>query len=618
MISLASLCAVSGATYYVSYSIVSSQLDMRMQTMADRNASDLNLWFSSYRQLIECTASDIEITQSFEPELMIKIFVEKVRLSQKSIKDFYLGVAEENRLYIASGWVPPPSFQVTSRPWFKDAVAAGSAVIITKPFEDAVINSDQTTDFIVTFAKAVYRGERRVGVLAADISLKDVTKTVHNFSFGQNSYAFLLDGDGNVITHPNKRFLASKSGLNNINAVLGVEYSELIQAVRAKNRIHQSLRVRDYDGVKRKIVLSPIASSGWILGIATDESEYSKPLSLLLYGFASALFISLLIGIFVMLRLVRGMTHPIQLLHNAVKSFSSNDMNARIDLNRNDELGELAASFNQMGDTIQTRTRELQELNEKLVKLDSTKSDFLSTVSHELRTPLTSVMGFAKIIKKKQEDVIFPAITGNDPKVVKSVNQVREDLNIIVSESERLTALINDVLDIAKMDSGKIEWKLELLAPIDLISRATAATSSLFEKKGITLVIEVEADLPEFRGDGDRFMQVMINLLSNAVKFTDAGSVTCRAKRSSHCVRISVIDTGIGIALKHHEAVFEKFRQIGNILSDKPTGTGLGLPICKEIVEHHGGRIWVESELGQGSTFCFEIPILNSFGTEHE
>jgi len=609
LISLASLCAVTAASYYVSHSIVSRQLDMRMQAMADRNASDLNLWFSTYKQLIECTASDIETTRSFDPRILKRIFVEKVRVSRKNIKDFYLGIAEENRLLIASGWVPPPSFQVRARPWFKDAVAAGTGVIITEPFEDAVINPDQSTDFIVTIAKAVYQGERRVGVLAADISLKEMTKTVRNFSFGLNSYAFLLDSAGNIITHPNAAFLASKSGLKNISAVPGVDYSGLVKAVQGKGPAAQNVRIQDYDGVDRTVVVSRIASSGWFLGIATDEAEYKKPLSKLFYGFAVALLVSLLIGIGVMVRLVKGMTHPIQLLHDAVQSFTSNDMNARIDLNRNDELGELALSFNQMGDTIQKRTGELQELNKKLVKLDSVKSDFLSTVSHELRTPLTSVMGFAKLIKKKQEEVIFPALTGNDPKVAKSVAQVRDNLNIIVSESERLTALITDVLDIAKMDSGKIEWKSEPVAAADIINRATAATSSLFDKKGIALERDIEADLPELVGDGDRLMQVMINLLSNAVKFTDAGRVTCRAIRSARGVRISVMDSGAGIAPEHHEAVFEKFRQIGDVLSDKPQGTGLGLPICKEIVEHHGGRIWVESELGKGSTFIFEIPV---------
>ena len=609
IISLVSLGIVTIASYYVAHTIVSSQLDMRMQAMADRNASQLNMWFNNYKQLIDCTVSDIETTQSFDPLIMNRIFVEKVRAAKKNIKDFYMGVAEENRLYIASGWIPPPSFQVKARPWYKDAVAADREVIITKPFEDAVINPDQSIDFIVTVARSVFRGKKRFGVLAADISLKDVTKTVRNYSFGQNSYAFLLDIDGNIIAHPDKHFLATKNGLKNISSVTGADYSEIIKAVGDTRHSVTSLKVNDYDGIKRKVVLSRIASSGWILGIATDYAEYHKPLNMLFYGFAVALLISMLVGIIIMLKLVKGMTSPIQLLHDAVQAFSLNDMHARINLNRNDELGELATSFNQMGDTIQKRTDELQELNKKLLKLDATKSDFLSTVSHELRTPLTSVLGFAKMIYKRQEEVIFPALTSDDPKLVKAVSQVRENLGIIVSESERLTALINNVLDIAKMDSGKNEWKTENVSVGDVIKRATAATSLLFNNKGIALETDIEPELPELVGDSDRLIQVMINLLSNAVKFTDAGTVICKAIRSSGGVLISVIDSGIGIAPEFYEEVFDKFKQIGDVLSDKPKGSGLGLPICKEIVGHHGGRIWVESELGKGSTFSFEIPI---------
>ncbi|MEI6213590.1 MAG: sensor histidine kinase [Desulfuromonadales bacterium] len=609
IICLTSLCVVTAVSYYVSHGLVTGQLDRRMQSMAARNAADLNLWFSTYKQLLDCTASDIETTRSFDPPMMQKIFVEKVRGSHKNIKDFYIGMADENVIHIASGWIPPASFQVQSRPWFKDAVAAGREVIITKPFEDAVINPDKTTDFIVTVAKTVYRDGRHFGVLAADISLKDVTSTVHNFNFGENSYAFLLDGDGNIIVHPNKDFLVTKSGLKNIVAVTGSQYQGLIQAAGDSKLVARSLKVQDYDGVTRKVVMSRIASSGWILGIATDESEYKKPLRSLFYGFAAALLISLLSAIFVMVRLVRGMTRPIQRLHDAVQAFTSNNMNARIDLNCNDELSELATSFNQMGATIQKRASELEELNLKLVKLDSVKSDFLSSVSHELRTPLTSVMGFAKMIRKKQEEVIFPALPGDDPRVAKSVAQVRDNLNIIVSESERLTSLINNVLDIAKMDSGIIEWKNDPCAPADIIKRATDVTSVLAEKKGITLVIDAEPDLPELVGDGDRFVQVLVNLISNAVKFTDNGSVTCQAQRSDQGILFSVIDTGNGIDPEHYDTVFEKFRQIGDVLSDKPTGSGLGLAICKEIVEHHGGRIWVESEPGKGSTFSFEIPV---------
>ena len=239
---------------------------------------------------------------------------------------------------------------------------------------------------------------------------------------------------------------------------------------------------------------------------------------------------------------------------------------------------------------------------------DAAKSAFLSTVSHELRTPLTSVLGFAKIIKKRLEDRIFPLVPKDDKKIVSTIQQVEDNLKVVVSEGERLTKLIDDVLDLAKIEAGKLEWHMESVTMAEIIDRATAATSSLFDQKGLRLEKQIATDLPPVTGDQDRLIQVVINLISNAVKFTDAGTITCRATRRGGEIVVSVIDTGMGIAPSDQPKVFERFKQVGDTLTDKPKGTGLGLPICREIVEHHGGRIWVDSEIGRGSTFSFSLP----------
>jgi signal transduction histidine kinase len=201
--------------------------------------------------------------------------------------------------------------------------------------------------------------------------------------------------------------------------------------------------------------------------------------------------------------------------------------------------------------------------------------------------------------------------------VQRAVQQVNDNLDIIVSEGARLTALINDVLDLAKIEAGKVDWKTEPVSAEEIIDRAAAATTALFEAKNLKQIVEVEPGLPGTVGDRDRLIQVVINLISNAVKFTDHGSVTCRAGREDDHLLISVTDTGLGIAPQDHERVFEQFVQVGDTLTDKPKGTGLGLPICKHIVEHHGGRIWVESELGKGSTFSFTLPIRSEWEDAH-
>jgi signal transduction histidine kinase len=293
-----------------------------------------------------------------------------------------------------------------------------------------------------------------------------------------------------------------------------------------------------------------------------------------------------------------------------------------------DEEIELLTRFARLASIALDNARlftEVQRAREEAETANQAKSAFLSMVSHELRTPLTSVLGFAHIIQKRLEERVFPAVQTEDVKTQRAMQQVRENVGIILGEGERLTAMINNVLDLAKIEAGKVEWHMQPLSVAEVIERATAATASLFEEKQLTLIKEVPEGLPPVVGDRDRLIQVVINLISNAVKFTPAarglpvvsgtgraeqGLVTCRASQSDGEVMISVSDTGIGIADADRTRVFEKFTQVGDALTEKPKGTGLGLPICKEIVEHHGGRIWVESEPGHGSTFSFTLPLI--------
>lgn len=260
----------------------------------------------------------------------------------------------------------------------------------------------------------------------------------------------------------------------------------------------------------------------------------------------------------------------------------------------------------QLGSVITIRDITLEK------EIDQMKTDFISTVSHELRTPLTSVLGFAKIIKKKLDDSIFPLIISDDKKVQKSISQISSNINIIVSEGERLTTLINEVLDLSKMEAGKIEWKKIETNFSEVIERAMSATTALFSNSDVKLISEIESDLPIVSIDKDRFIQVIINLISNASKFTEQGFVKCVAcfNNETQDIILKVIDTGIGIPADFVDKVFEKFKQVGDTLTNKPQGTGLGLSICKQIVEHHGGKIWAESEVGKGSTFSFTLPVV--------
>jgi K+-sensing histidine kinase KdpD/CheY-like chemotaxis protein len=300
-----------------------------------------------------------------------------------------------------------------------------------------------------------------------------------------------------------------------------------------------------------------------------------------------------------------------------VLSIQSTEQQNRFNENDQRLLNTIASSVGialrnaQLFEDVEQAKMEAEKASKTAEKANEAKSAFLSTVSHELRTPLTSVLGFAKIISKRLNDKIFPSLDQTDPKTGKAVNQITENLQVVISEGERLTHLINDVLDLAKIEAGRMEWNKESVSLAEVAERAIAATTSLFEQKGIKLIKMINPDVPDITGDADKLIQVVINLFSNAVKFTEKGAVNCEVSCDRNEVTVSVTDTGIGIAPEDYEAVFEQFKQVGgDTLTDKPKGTGLGLPICKEIVEHHGGHIWVESKLGKGSTFSFSIPFV--------
>jgi len=171
---------------------------------------------------------------------------------------------------------------------------------------------------------------------------------------------------------------------------------------------------------------------------------------------------------------------------------------------------------------------EAEAASKAAEKANEAKSAFLSTVSHELRTPLTSVLGFAKIIRKRLDEKIFPTVNRTDPKTDKAVNQITENLGVVISEGERLTHLINDVLDLAKIEAGKMEWNFEDVIMAEVAERAIAATTSLFDQKSLKLEKDIDEDLPPISGDRDKLIQVIINLISNSVKFTDEGLVKCK------------------------------------------------------------------------------------------
>jgi signal transduction histidine kinase len=244
---------------------------------------------------------------------------------------------------------------------------------------------------------------------------------------------------------------------------------------------------------------------------------------------------------------------------------------------------------------LQARNREIEDKGRQLEVASQHKSEFLANMSHELRTPLNAIIGFSEVLSER---------------MFGELNEKQEEyLKDIYASGTHLLSLINDILDLSKIEAGRMELELTDFDLPQAIDNALTLVRERAGRRGIALHQSVEAHLGEIKGDERKVKQVLLNLLSNALKFTpEGGRVEVRAGMVDGLAEISVTDTGVGISPEDQDAVFEEFRQVGTA-EKKAEGTGLGLTLCRKFVELHGGRIWVKSEVGVGSTFTFTIPV---------
>ncbi len=238
---------------------------------------------------------------------------------------------------------------------------------------------------------------------------------------------------------------------------------------------------------------------------------------------------------------------------------------------------------------------EIQEKSRQLELASQHKSQFLANMSHELRTPLNAILGYT--------EMMVDGLYGDLPA------KAQTTLERVQSNGKHLLGLINDVLDLSKIEAGQLALAIEEYSVADMVSTVMSATESLARTKGIALLSAVPPGLPRGHGDARRLTQVLLNLVGNAIKFTDDGKVEIRARQDGDRFKISVIDTGPGIAKADQAKIFEEFQQVDNSSTRKKGGTGLGLSISRKIVELHGGRIFVESDVGKGSNFKITIPV---------
>jgi signal transduction histidine kinase len=299
---------------------------------------------------------------------------------------------------------------------------------------------------------------------------------------------------------------------------------------------------------------------------------------------------------------------PVRAAESFLSDVAEGKFGGTVSVPNGDEFGALAARLNETSRELARLDAEqraaadvLRSLNARLEQASRAKSEFLANMSHELRTPLNAILGFTEMI----QDDLYGELPAD----------LKEPLADIQTNGHHLLRLINDVLDLSKIEAGRMELSLGDYAVEDVVGTVRASLRSLASERGLELVAEVEPNLPVAHGDGKRITQCLMNLVGNALKFTRQGRVAIGVERVGDLLRYRVSDTGIGIPADQIDAVFAEFKQVDATTTRDFGGTGLGLSITRKFVELHGGRIWVESELGKGSTFYFTIPVRAGGGT---
>ena len=447
------------------------------------------------------------------------------------------------------------------------------------------------------------------GVVAADVDLGSVIDAIRRAQIGAAGYAYAVDRRGQVIAHTTNGSLVLAN--TNLGALPQVQAALGDAAGTGKGAITDG---RDPQGMAVLSAFQSVEPPGWWVFVEEPLSEAFGPIQAALWRTAALLVVFLLVAIVTSVLLARNLAKPIEAVQVAAAKIGAGSFDERIEVNSRDELGALADEFNQMAgrlqasragleQKVQERTQELgtalAELDDKSRELEIVsrhKSEFLANMSHELRTPLNAISGFSQVLRKGLYGDI------NDKQA--------EYLDDILASARHLLSLIDDVLDLAKVEAGLIDLQIvPFFLPTTLERAVNIMREGAARDDGIGISLSAAPDVATVVGDERRIRQVVFNLLSNAVKFTPAGgTIDVTVERADGEVRVCVSDEGPGVATEDQARIFEEFQQAA-AGRQHGEGTGLGLALSKRLVELHGGRIWVDSEVGRGSRFVFTLPV---------
>jgi signal transduction histidine kinase len=437
------------------------------------------------------------------------------------------------------------------------------------------------------------------GVNVADVNLKFILEAVTSIKVGAAGHAYVADSSGQLIAHPDISLVLRKTDLSSL--------SQFQASLRGGTSPGEgAMTASDLAGRPVLTAYEAIPATGWTVFVEQPLDEAFAPIYASLARAAALLLLGLVISAAASLVLARRMIVPIDALRATAARMGAGALDQRIELRTGDELDDLADEFNRMTERlresyatleqkVRDRTRDLAAANERLREATLAKSRFLANMSHELRTPLNAIIGFS--------DLLLQRVPGE--LTAKQEGYVRD----VLDSGKHQLALVNDILDLSKVEAGRMELDTSTFPLEHAVATAAALVREQAVRRGIRFDVQVDPAIGAVTADERKLKQILLNLLSNAVKFTPPGGrVDLTARRADGIAEIAVHDTGRGISRDDQARIFDEFAQARSA-GYAEEGTGLGLTLARRFVELHGGRMWVESEEGRGSTFTFTLPL---------
>jgi signal transduction histidine kinase len=429
-------------------------------------------------------------------------------------------------------------------------------------------------------------------MLLVNYSVEALIERFSAVELGQDVQLLLIDNDHHLVVHPDPAQIGT------------IASPELVSQLVGEGGAFTTV----YKGVSVAVSYTRSSKAGWIVVSLTPLSTLNAKAANIGLSTLSLLVVSLVIVAIVAGILNRDLVTPIRTITQRINALQGGKLGEEMALPEGgkDEIGDLVRGYNLLLHNEMEKARVEKEREALIIQLEEArrfaeenarlKTEFLSTMSHELRTPMNAIEGFTSIMLSKMGGVDY-----ND--------KTTHYLNRVQANSKRLLGLINDFLDLSRVESGRLELSYLPFAPLKLAERLQSQIGVLAESKGLTFAVEIDPNLPNpLYGDEEAIAKVVINLLSNAIKFTEKGTVALQMHSAGHQWRILVVDTGIGIPPHARDYIFEEFRQVDQTSQRKYGGTGLGLAIVQKYTRTMGGTVTVQSEVGEGSTFTVLLP----------